>query len=63
MLALATLLYDGSDLFGAKRLDRPERQTLMCREALETLKGIPQTDQTKALSDQIQAALKQIPGV
>lgn len=60
---LAKMLFEGSDLFGPKRLDRPERQTVMCKQALETLRTLPETEATKALAAEIQAALKKIPGV
>jgi len=60
---LAKLLYEGSDLFGPKRLDRPERQMIMCRGAIETLRLIPETDATKALAADVQAAVKRIPGI
>jgi len=60
---MAKMLYEGSDLFGPKRLDRPERRTVMCKQALETLHTLPETAATKALAAEIQAALKQIPGV
>jgi hypothetical protein len=60
---LAKLLYEGSDLFSAKHLDRPERQTVMCRQAIDTLRTLPETDATTALIGEIQAALKKIPGV
>ncbi len=63
LFGLAKLLYDGSGVFGPQRLDRPERQMVMCRGALETLRLLPETDQSRALGSEIQAAIKKIPGV
>lgn len=60
---MAKLLFEGSDLFGPKRLDRPERQMVMCREAIETLGALPETKETKDLAAEIQAAVKKIPGL
>ena len=60
---LAQLLYKGSDLFGPTRLDRSERQLVMCREALETIQLIPETDDTRVLASQIRATLKTIPSL
>jgi hypothetical protein len=60
---MANLLYEGSDLFCAKRMGRPERQAVMCKEALETLKALPETEETEALTAEIQSAMKKIPGL
>jgi hypothetical protein len=60
---LAKLLYEGSDLFGPERLARPERQTVMCRQAIHTLETLPESDATRALAAEIQARLTKIPGV
>ena len=42
---------------GAK-LDLPNRLKLLSQEALKVLGAIPQTKETKALTDKIQARLK-----
>ena len=60
---MAKLLYEGSDLFCAKRMSRPERQAVMCKQALETVKGLPETEETRALLAEIQSAMKGIPGL
>lgn len=60
---MAKLLYEGSDLFCAKRMGRPERQAVMCKEALETVKALPETEETRALAAEIQSAIKGIPGL
>lgn len=53
-------LYDLSSLYVPTRLDQPGRLKLLCQQALEGLKGIPETKDTKALTTKIQAALKKI---
>ncbi len=58
ILAMATALFEESDLFSTKKLDQPQRMKLMCNQALEALKTIPETKETKALAAKIQATLK-----
>lgn len=60
---MAKMLYEGSDLFCAKRMGRPERQAVMCKEALETVKALPETEETRALTAEIQSAMDAIPGL
>ena len=60
---MAKLLYEGSELFCAKRMGRPERQAVMCKEALETVKALPETEETRALAAEIQSAINGIPGL
>ena len=57
---LARLLYEDSDIFGAKRLDQPQRFQVMLEEAAEMVKAAPETKETKDLSNQIQNALKKL---
>ena len=63
LFGVARMLYDESDLFGPKHLDRPERLMVMCREAQEALSSIPETEGVKALGADIRARTKLIPGV
>jgi hypothetical protein len=60
---IAGLLYEQSDLFGARRMNRPDRFILMCRTAREALQSIPQSDETKELATQIESALKKSGGI
>ena len=60
LFASAKALYDLSSLYEAKRLDLPNRLQLLCREALDTLQTIPETKETKALANRIQASLKKV---
>ena len=57
---VAKMLYDNSDLFGSMKMDQPNRMRLLCREASESLQGIPESKETKALTTKIHAALKKI---
>jgi hypothetical protein len=63
LYGVAKLLYEESDLFGARRIDRPDRLMLMCREAIQALQSIPGTEDTRALAADIQDRLKKYSGV
>ena len=54
----AKALHDLSALYAPTRLDLPNRLKVLDQEALEALKTVPETKQTKALTNRIQAALK-----
>jgi hypothetical protein len=58
MMAMSNALYEQSQLFTRMKLDRPDQMKLFANEALEALKGIPESKDTKALTAKIQAALK-----
>jgi hypothetical protein len=60
---MAGLLYEQSDLFGARRMNRPDRFILMCRTARESLQSIPQSEETGELALQIESALKKSGGI
>lgn len=62
LMGTAQHLYDLSALYGTQKLDQPNRLQLMCREALEALKGVPETKESKALTGKINAALKKAKG-
>jgi hypothetical protein len=53
LTAVAKALLDQADLFGPKKLDRPERATVLCNEAAEALKAVPATKTTKELTGRI----------
>jgi hypothetical protein len=59
----AGLLFEESDLFGAGRMDRPDRFLLMCREARQALQSIPQSDETNELAMKIEETLKKASGI
>jgi hypothetical protein len=58
LLAAAKNLSAQSELFSSTKLDQPNRLKLMSQEALKALAAVPQTKETKALTDKIQARLK-----
>ena len=60
---MARLLFEESDLFGARRMDRPDKLFLMCREAREALRSIPESDDTKELATKIEDVLKKNSGI
>jgi hypothetical protein len=60
LLAVAKSLYEQSALFGGTKLDRPDRLKVLCTQALECLREVPENKDTKQLADKIQASLKKI---
>ncbi|MCX6626454.1 MAG: hypothetical protein NTW28_02315 [Candidatus Solibacter sp.] len=58
VLAVAKSLQAQSELFTGTKLDQPNKLKLMSQEALEALKSLPPTKETKSLTDKIQARLK-----
>jgi hypothetical protein len=58
---MAKLMYEESELFGSKRMDRPNRQATMCGEAREALRSLPPND-TQDFAEQIDKTLKQLGG-
>jgi len=60
MYAMATLLNEFSELYGPRKLSIPDRQKLLMEQAIEALKGIPETKDSKKLLDTIQADLKKV---
>jgi hypothetical protein len=61
--AMAKLLYEESNLYGSRRMDRPDRFILLCREAREALRSIPQSDRTSELASMIEDTLRQASGI
>jgi hypothetical protein len=60
VLAIASSLYDISDLFTPTKLDEPDKLKLICDEALEALGTIPQSKERKDLTDKLQKQLKKV---
>ena len=58
LFGAAKTLHELSALYGPTRLDLPNRLQMMDQQALEALKAVPETKETKALANRIQAALK-----
>ena len=56
--AMASVLYEQSQLYGRQKLDDPDKVKILCTRAQEALKTIPETKDTKALNDKIEKTLK-----
>jgi hypothetical protein len=55
---MANALYDQSQLYTRVKLDQPDRLMFFCTHALEALKTVPQSKDTKELAKKIQGVLK-----
>jgi len=62
LVELAKTFDEQSDLFGPKNMAEPDHQKLMLQQALNILKGVPETKDTKALAARLQVSLKKIGG-
>jgi hypothetical protein len=58
VLAMANALLEQSDLYTRTRLDRPDRVTMLCNDALEALKNLPASKEAKELTQKLQKNLK-----
>jgi hypothetical protein len=58
--AVANILDRQSELYSPRKLDQPNRFILMAEQSLEALKEIPETKDSKALSDKVQKALAKL---
>jgi hypothetical protein len=58
VMTMATNLFNQSKLYGARQIDDPEKVKILCNRALEALKTIPETKQTKELTSKITKSLK-----
>ena len=57
LTAMANSLYDQSQLYGPTKLDDPSKVKMFASLASDALKGVPESKQTKDLSEKIQKAL------
>jgi hypothetical protein len=60
--AMASKLHELSDLYSPDKLGQPERMQLFCDKALEALKALPETDNTKNLVSKIEKDMKAAKG-
>lgn len=58
LLAMAEALHNQAQLFGPKKLDEPDKFRMLCEQALDTLKSLPETKRSKELKANIEKALK-----
>jgi hypothetical protein len=56
--AMATALFDQSQLFSRQKLDDPEKMKVFCMRAQEALKTVPESKTTKELNAKIEKTLK-----
>jgi|SRR5580658_978076 hypothetical protein len=56
--AMATALFDESQLYGHNKLDKPDTMKIFCSRAQEALKTVPASKDSQELDKKIQAALK-----
>jgi hypothetical protein len=56
--AMATALFDQSQLYTRQKLDDPEKMKILCQRAQEALKTIPESKATKDLNAKIEKTLK-----
>ncbi|MBI3682627.1 MAG: hypothetical protein HY235_19805 [Acidobacteria bacterium] len=63
MQAMAQTLHAQAALFGKKKLGRPDHYKHFLTQALETLKGLPENKESKALRKKVEAGLKDLKGI
>ena len=56
--AMASTLFDESKLYGVRGIDDPQKAKIFCSRALDALKTVPETKQTKELNTKIAKSLK-----
>ena len=56
--AMANALYDQSQLYTRQKLNDSEKQRIFCDRAVEALKTLPESKETKALITKIEGSLK-----
>ncbi|HLM99876.1 MAG TPA: hypothetical protein VK335_11365 [Bryobacteraceae bacterium] len=55
---MASTLFDESKLYGMRQIGNPDRVKIFCTRALDALKTVPETKETKDLSTKIAKSLK-----
>ncbi len=60
LMAIATGLYEMSDLFSSTKMDEPDKLKMLCQEATELLAQTPQSKDRKDLTEKIEKSLKKI---
>jgi len=57
-MTMATTLFNESKLYGSRQIANPDKVKIFCTRALDALKTVPETKQTKELSSKIAKSLK-----
>jgi hypothetical protein len=60
-LAMANTLFSMAQMFSRDKLDDSEKMGILCQRAQNALKSVPESSDTKELTDKIAHALKQMP--
>lgn len=60
MLGVAKRMKDLAELYSPYKLDQPERHKLMVEKALAIVKGLPESDETKKMTKELEGTLKDI---
>lgn len=60
-LAMADTLFSMAEMFSRDKLDDSEKLGILCQRAQNALKSVPDSSDTKELTDKIAEALKQLP--
>src|ERR1035438_1899690 len=58
LLAMTQALYEESQLYASNKLDEPQKMTILCQRAQQTLKALPESKDTKDLSAKIEKTMK-----
>jgi hypothetical protein len=56
--AMATTLYEQSQLYARNKLDQPDKLKIFCSRAQDAMKQVPASKEAADLNKKIQAALK-----
>jgi len=56
--SMAATLFEESKLYGTRQIGNPDRAKVFCNRALDALKTVPETKQTKDLAIKINKSLK-----
>jgi hypothetical protein len=57
-MAMARALFDSSQLYSVRKIADPEKMKIFCNRALEALKTVPESKETKELTTKINKRLK-----
>jgi hypothetical protein len=58
MTWVASSLHDQAQIYAPLKLDEPDKMKMICQQALDVLKGLPESKQTKDLAAKIEKTMK-----
>jgi hypothetical protein len=59
MLGMAQALHDEAQLYGPKKLAEPDKMRIFAEEAIDAIKGVPDSKEAKSLNEKLQKVLKE----